>query len=411
MSSTNFSIWIARRLRLRGHGGSAAGVVIAVAGVALAVMIMELTLAIVTGFKDGIRERLSGFDAQVTVMAPQNGLVRYSAALQSVLNNTLPGADVRLAMRKPALLKTDTDFEGIIFIAQSPTADFSFEKGNIVAGRWPDYSVDSTRNHIVISAATADALGIAPGDRITSAFFVDGNVKMRRHTIAGIYRSNFGEYDRTVAYASLGAMQSVAGADSLCGDRIDIRGLATDRIEEAAALLQDALVGAAASGKLDSFYPVDNIKHSGAVYFNWLSLLDTNVLVIFILMLCVAGLTLVSSLFILILERVRMIGILRAMGATRNIIRSIFIDTAMRLVGKGMIIGNVLGIGIMLIQKYTHIIPLDPEMYYLASVPVEIRPLDIILLNIGVALAAWLILVLPARVASSFEPAKTIKYD
>lgn len=407
----NTSLWISRRLSLRGKGSSTAGVVIAVSGVALALIIMEFTLAIVVGFKDGIRNRLMGFDAQVTVCPADGRYLQATPELIESVRKRVPDADLRLALRQPALLKTDNDFEGLVFLAQSPDADYSFEKGNIVEGEWPDYASDSCDNKIVISVPTAKALGIGIGDKVYSTFFVDGNVKMRRHSIAALFQSNFGEYDRTVAYASLNGLQKVAGIDSISGNRLDIRGIDIDNISMTAERLQAGLVSDAAAGTLDSYYPVDSVLRTGALYFNWLSLLDTNVTVIFILILCVAGLTLVSSLFILILEHVTMIGVLRAMGASKMFVRNIFVGMAMRLVGLGMIIGNVLGIGLLLIQTHTHIVPLDPEMYYLNSVPVEIQPPAFVALNIGVAAVAWLILVLPARLAASIDPAKAVKYE
>ena len=314
-------------------------------------------------------------------------------------------------MRKSALLKTEDNFEGIVFLGQSPEGDMSFERGNIVAGEWPDYQADSCDNKIVISTATAEALKLGLGDKVFSTFFVDGNVKMRRHTIAALYQSNFGEYDKNIAYASLRGLQNVSGTDRISGNRLDIRGLSLEDIAPAAERLQAGLISDAASGKLDEYYPVDTVLRTGALYFNWLSLLDTNVTVIFILMLCVAGLTLVSSLFILILERIRMIGVIRALGGSKPFVRQIFIDMAMRLVGRGMLIGNIAGIGLLLIQKYTHTVPLDPEMYYLNSVPVEINPWAFIALNAGVAFVAWLILILPARLASGIDPAKAVKFE
>ncbi len=407
----NISFWISQRLRLGGKGSSKAGVAIVVAGVALALIIMEFTLAVVVGFKNGIRDRLMGFDAQITVCPADGKTIEASPGLISAINECLPQADIRLSMRQPALIKTDNDFEGLVFIAQSPDADFSFEKSNIVEGEWPDYASDSCANKIVISVPTANALSLGVGDKVYSTFFIDGNVKMRRYTIAALFRSNFGEYDKTVAYASMQSLRSVAGIGSDAGNRIDIRGLNPDEIAAAAEHLQASLVNDAATGRLDQYYPVDSVLRTGALYFNWLSLLDTNVTVIFILMLCVSGLTLISSLFILILDRLAMIGILRAMGASKPFVRSIFIDMAMRIVGLGMIIGNAVGITLLLVQKYTHAVPLDPEMYYLDSVPVEIQPWALVALNIGVALAAWLILILPARLASSVDPAKVVKYE
>jgi len=411
------SLWISRRLQLGGRGSSSgAGVAIATGGVAIALIIMEFTLAVVVGFKDGIRERLMGFDAQITVgpaikEVQDDNVLSFTPELEKLVRRTLPNAEPRLSLRQPALLKTDDNFEGLILIGQSPTGDLSFERANIVEGVWPDYTADSTRNDIVISRPVAMALGLGVGDRINTTFFADDAVKLRRYTVAGIYKSNFGEYDNTVAYASLGSLQGVLGIDSISGNRIDIRGIPMEDIAACADVLQQELVDAVVCGELPYYYPVDNITRTGAVYFNWLALLDTNVVVIFILMMCVAALTLVSSLFILILERVRLIGTLRALGASKPFVRRIFVDMAMRIVGRGMLMGNVAGVGLLLVQKYTHVVALNPEMYYLDSVPVDINVWYVTALNIGVALATWLILVLPARLASSVDPVKALKYE
>ncbi len=414
------SLWISRRLRLGGSGsGSPVAVVIAVAGVALALIVMEFTLAVVTGFKEGIRAKLMGFDAQISVLAPvgsrsdaEPSELRATPQLLEIVRQTVPGdTDLRLSLRRPGMLKTDDNFQGAVYLGQSPDADFVFEKGNIVEGEWPDYSADSCDNKIVLSRTMARSLGLGTGDRVYSTFIVDGNVKLRRHTVSGIYESNFGDYDNTVIYASLRGLQKVAGLDSLSGDRLDIRGIAIDDIEPLSRDLKNALVSAAATDRLDAYYPVDNVFRSGAMYFNWLSLLDTNVTVIFILMLAVAGFTLVSSLFILILERVRTIGILRAIGASRRLVRGIFVDLGFRLVGRGLIIGNIIGIGLLLIQEYFHVIPLDPDMYYLSSVPVRIVAWQFVVLNIGIVFASWLILMIPARAAADTDPSKAIETE
>lgn len=415
----NLSHYISRRLRLRGSGtGSGVGVLIAVAGVAIAVIVMEFTLAVVVGFKDGIRDKLTGFDAQITIGAPFDASIgeqeRYYSSdsnVEGIVRRHFPDADLRLSLRQPGLLKTDDNFQGVVFLGQSPDADFAFERSNIVEGEWPDYTADSTDNMIVVSRPVARMLNLSVGDKVFSTFIINDNVKLRRHTIAALYESNFGEYDNTIVYASLRGLQRIAGLDSATANRLDIRRTGAADISAEAAALQTELIHSVAVGELPHHYPVDNIEHTGAMYFTWLALLDTNVVVIFILMLAVAGLTLVSSLFILILERVPMIGVLRALGAPKSTVRGIFVDLAMRLVGIGMLIGNVVGIGLLLIQKYTAVIPLDPAMYYLSSVPVEIRPLAFVALNIGVAAAAWLILVLPARLASGIDPAKVMDYD
>lgn len=408
----NVSLWIANRLRLRGRGGSGAGPVIAVAGVALAVMILEFTLAVSAGFKDGIRERLSGFDAQLTVLSVDNKPVEFTPALERVVSETFPGADVRESIRRPALLKTADAFEGIVFIAQSTEgSDFDFERGNIVEGSWPDYSDSLSVNDIVISAHTASALGLKPGDKVDGTFFVNDAVKLRRYKVAGVYRSNFGEYDRTVAYASLPSIRGVEGLADGESARIDIRGLDMERLDEEARQLQQAIVDASVAGRLDRFYTVDSIRRSGAVYFNWLDLLDTNVTVILLLMAIVAAFTLISSLFIIILERVRMIGILKALGASNAFIRRIFILTAERIVLRGMAGGNLIGLFVIYLQERLHFVPLDPDTYYLSYVPVSIGLSDIIWLNIGVIVVSLLVLIIPSQLVASVSPARTMRYE
>ena len=277
-----------------GTDGTAVGTVIAVTGVALALTVMELTLGIVVGFKDEIKRKLMGFDAQISIEAAydpytrtQAATIAPSSALMDIVGDEAPGAESRLVLRLPGILKTNSDFEGIVFVGQSPESDFSFERGNIVEGSWPDYASDSCRNDIVISRATASALGLAVGDKVYSTYIIDEAVKMRRNTVAAIFEADFGEYDRTVAYASLAALQSIAGLDPDEGNRLELRGMPEEMISPAASKIESAMLAAMGNGTLDAYYPVQTVEQSGAIYFNWLSLLDTNVAVIFCLMLCV----------------------------------------------------------------------------------------------------------------------------
>jgi lipoprotein-releasing system permease protein len=418
----NYTFWISQRLRLSGAKGSSSrvGVVIAVTGVALALIIMEFTLAIVLGFKHQIQRKLIGFDSQVTVMAPYDYITATSKpyfeltdTLSDLLKHEMPWAKSSLTLRQPGMIKTDDNFAGVFFIGRDANHDCSFEKGNIVDGEWPDFSAEESQNKVVISSTTAKALNLNVGDRIFGCYFVNDAVKSRRYEISGIYESNFGEYDATVVYASLETLQGVADLESNQGTALEIKSVSTeaDVITAEADRLQDVLVNAYQKGTISEVYPVTNIVKTGAVYFNWLQLLDTNVVVIFILMLCVAGFTLISSLFIIILERIRTIGILRSLGASKRSIRHVFIHIALRLVGMGLVIGNVVGIGLLYIQESTGILPLDPQMYYLNSVPVEINPLSFILLNVGIVIVSWLILILPSHVASSVDPSKSMRYE
>jgi lipoprotein-releasing system permease protein len=417
-----YTFWISRRLRLGGAqgGSSKVGVVIAVTGVALALIIMEFTIAIVLGFKHEIQRKLVGFDAQVSVMPPYDysinrceGYVTFDDSLEEIIKAQIPRAQIALTLRQPGMLKTDDNFAGVFFIGRSTDKDFSFEKANIIDGQWPDYSDDESENKIVISGSMAKSLQLAVGDKVYACFFINEAIKSRRYVVEGIYESNFGEFDNTVVYSSLQAMQSVADVESNQGTSVEMWNVSDvpDEISAAADSLQDALLLAFQQNKIADVHPVTGITTTGATYFNWLSLLDTNVIVIFVLMICVAGFTLISSLFIIILERIRTIGILRSLGASKKAVRQIFINMALRLVGMGMIIGNAVGIILLLIQQETGIIALSPEMYYLKSVPVLISPLYFVLLNVGVAFVAWLILIVPSHFASSVDPSNAMRYE
>ena len=418
----NVSAWIASRLRI-GAGSSRSartGAVIAVAGVAIAIAVMEFTMAVVRGFRNEIREKVLGFDAEVSVTPaydPETAItdeyLRYDGRLRTIIDSVCPDVNAVLAAHRPGIIKTDSDFSAVYFAAFDPGAhDYGFEKSCVVAGEWPDFTVDSTANHIVLSTITARSLCLDVGDRPMLYFVNDGGViRARRATIAALFDSRMDERDRNTAYASLRMLQAVGGKDEGWGTAVELRGIGVDSAAAVAERLQNALVAEWQTDGIDKLYPVDNVTRSGAIYLNWLDLLDTNVVVIFVLMLLVAASTLVAGLFIIVLEHITTIGTLRSLGASRRLVRGVFVAAAMRLVGRGMIAGNILGIGLLLLQKSTHFIPLDPEMYYLDHVPVAIDWWLIIALNAGVAVAAWLILVLPSRIAANVDPARTMRYE
>jgi len=416
------SAWIASRLRI-GAGSSRSartGSVIAVAGVAIAIAVMEITMAVVSGFRNEIREKVLGFDAEVCVTpaydpdkAESEEYLCADSSLYRVIAEANPDRNMTLAMRRPAVVKTDSDFAAVYFTAYDPSAhDYSFEKSCVAAGVWPDYSVDSTALHIVLSTTTARELRLGVGNRPMLYFVNDGGqIRARRATVAALFDSRLDERDRNTAYASMTMLQNVSGVGKGWGTHIEIRGAGADSAAVEADRLQNALVEKWQTGLMDKLYPVDNVRRSGAVYLNWLDLLDTNVVVIFILMLLVASATLVAGLFIIVLEHIPTIGVLRSLGSSKGMIRSVFIATAMRLVGRGLIVGNIVGIVLLMAQQQTHFMPLDSEMYYLDHVPVAMDWWLIVLLNIGVALLSWLILVIPSRIASKVDPARTMRYE
>lgn len=413
------NFWFSRRLSL-GKGTPAStstGAVIAMAGVALALMVMELSLAIVAGFKHEIERKVTGFDAPVSILPAYDYYTGTSAPSlsfnDSLRSSIMPVMGPRMRPVEEysihAILKTDDNFLAVNCIGYGEGHDYSFQRDILTSGHlpeWPSAGADS----IVVSESIARKLNLGLDDRIYLYFFADNAPKMRRAFVSGTYRSDFGDYDDVIVYSPITMLRGVA-RDSAGATAVNIEGVARESISGFTDSLQQRLLEAYSSREVGGAHPVTNVLSKGAVFFNWLDLLDTNVVVIFVLMTFVAAFTLVSSLFIIILDRVPLIGILRAMGATRRRISNIFILLALRLVGAGMAIGNLLAIGTIAIQHYTHFIPLDPRMYYLDHVPVLFDFPTLLWLNVGVAVGAWLILILPARIASSVDPAVAMRYE
>mgnify|MGYP000774770578 CR=1 FL=1 len=419
----SIEFFIARRMQLTTASGrsSSTGVVIAVAGIALALVVMLVSVSVVLGFKHQIREKVMGFDAQLTVVAQKaygsdsidGTVVKMTPHLRSLIQSVLPeGAKMSLVSRRPGILKTDSAFAGIVVKGLEPGNDSPFIRSNVVAGVMPDYAADSTLYHVVISSTVASRLGLESGDRVNAYFFSGAVPRARRLTVAGLYDTHFGEYDALYAFGSLEMLQRLNSEGADCGSAIEISGLPDDAtIDRVGRELADALLQGLYSGCIDTLYAVENVHDTAALYFNWLALLDTNVVVILILMALVSGFTLVSSLFIIILERVGMIGTLKALGAGNRMIERTFIIVAERLVGRGLIIGNIVGLGIVLIQRAWHLLPLDPEAYYLDYVPVEINWWWVVGLNVAVVVIAALVLILPSRIIATLSPASSMRYE
>lgn len=422
-SIMNISLYIASRLQLKPTDGSRSpGVVIAVTGMAVAVAVMMMTLAVVTGFKDSITEKVLGFDSELTVTAvpttneygytdPASTLFRADSTLLETVAGTL-GGDVKLrrVLTATSILKTDSAFLGLTLLGWQPGDGHEFLSRHIVEGVMPDYSADSTRNQAVISRTAARELSLAVGDKVYAYFFTDGNLRARRVEVAGIFDTMFGERDRLLAVCSKSLLERVYDVDSLTVSQLMIDSVGLARVPDASEELQAQLVKRYYLSELPALQ-LSTVFTSGAVYFSWLELLDTNVWVIIILMTLVASSTLVSSLFILILERVRTIGLLKSLGATNRQVRRVFLFLAMKIVMWGMVIGNVVAVGVILLQSQFHILPLDPESYYLNYVPMEFNPWHLVAVDAATILISWLVMVFPSMIIATISPSRTMRYE
>ena len=417
--------YVGHRLSLRRESGqSSAGVVIAVSGIAIAFIVMLLAISIVRGFRNEIINKLIGFNSEISLTAAFNDRVTnevHPVRLTDTLRNTIaqvagPEASISLSVSQPAVLKTDGAFQGVVLRGMPSDADWQFVEANLTDGAVPDFSAGKPDEQVVISSTTAEALGVKCGDKLPTHFFDGNSLRSRNLLITGVYNSHFNDFDKLLAFTPASMLQKIMGLDSISGSSISVNGLPYKTLPSVAGNLYDTLLNQAVdksygSGSAPELLRVETVNESCAMYVNWLDLLDTNVTVIITLMAFVAGFTLISSLFIIILERVNMIGLFKALGATNRQVRAIFIYMAQRLVVRGLIIGNVIGIGIILVQQRWHLLPLNPDAYYLSYVPADLSVWAVIILNISVIVAAALILIVPSHLISTISPTKSMKFE
>ncbi len=413
----SLAIFIANRLSLRSPAGKMqSGIVIAITGIALSVVVMLISIAVMMGFKEEIRQKIMGFDAQlsISVYSPDDSKVPLVDIndVRPVLEMLPEKATTVLAIRQPVILKTPADFTGAIVKGIGRDYDWEFIRQNLIEGEIPDFKADSTLYHVIISRNLARDLSVKLGEKIDAFFLGGDSYRTRRLKVAAIYDTHFSEYDDNYIFSTLPMLSALAGVGENLGTQIEIHGLGSDKeIAECAEQLSAGLLEKLYTGRTPTFYTVTDVHTSAALYFNWLALLDTNVIVILTLMSLLTCLTLVSSLYILILRRVNMIGILKALGAPDSLIRRSFVYLTMRILVAGLVIGNLIGVCVILVQNATGVIPLNPEAYYLDHVPMLLSVPALIILNLSVIVVAALVLILPSAIITTIPPSKVIKYD
>ncbi len=408
----NYPLFLARRLSLHSSGrGSAPAVKVASAAVALSIIVMLCSISIVTGFKNEIVKKVIGFNADIQVMIEDlgegnNNILYLSPTLKALLEDNPDISEYALQISVPAVFKTQEDFKGIYLRGISDSTTSAFIRENLEEGKVPA----NDAREVALSRLAANKLGLKTGDRIDTYFFSD-DIRVRPLKVSGIFNTHFDSYDDVTAYTDLGLLQGLSKLDPTEGSSLKITVSDFNRLDEIAADLQASLDHATASGLLARKYHVMSAHRAGASYFQWLNLLDTNVVVILILMVVVGCVTLIGGMLMIILDKKSFIGLLKALGAKTGSVRSIFIYLALRVALIGMIIGNVLALGILWAQDRWHFLRLDPESYYIDFVPISFDWTDFILLNAGVLVISYLTLILPSRFVAGISPAETMRYE
>lgn len=412
----SYPLYLAKRLSLSSGGRrSSPAIRVAVAAVALSVAVMLAAIAIVLGFKREIRDKVVGFNSHITLYAipsdPEDtNLITLTPTLRSILDSKEYITGYSLEASIPAILKTPDNFKGVYLKSMRSEALRKFLSSNVEEGKLPDYTKPGSEMKTVISRRAADQLHLKAGDKIDT-YFMSGSIRVRRLEIAAIYNSHFDNYDDIYIYGDLPLIQNLGEVSPTQGTSLSITTDDFNNIEENTADLSQTLAEALASGLVYKYYRVDNSLNQGAGYFRWLSLLDTNVIVVLVLMTIVACATLISGMLIIILDKKSFIGLIRSMGATIRSVRQVFIYIAVRVAVTGLVIGNVLMLSLLWIQDRWHLLPLDPEAYYIDFVPVEINWQAIAILNIATIIIIYLCLILPSLFAAKISPAETMRYE
>ena len=382
---------------------------LAVTSVALAITVMLIAWAVVVGFKNQIRDKVIGFVAPIHVQSlDKNESVeetpfQLDSLLISRLNVIEGISHYQMVANKAGMIKTDDEIQGVVLKGVDESYDWSYFHNCLVEGQTPEYKADERSTEVLLSKVIADKMLLHVGDDVR-VWFIDKDMQARgrKFTVSGIFETGLYEFDERFVFADLNQIRKLNGWADNEGGRLEIAlndGADADQVNEK---LYYAL-----PFELASY----TARQSNPQVFDWLDLLDTNVWLIMALMLLVAGITVISMLLIVIIERTSTIGLLKAMGASNKFVREVFLRRSLRILLIGMIIGNVIGLGFCFLQQYRGFIKLDPATYYLSAVPIELHFSTVALINIGTFLLWVLMLLIPTSVINRISPVKSIRFE
>ena len=416
----NHEVYIARRMKLNDERQKGSpSLTVALVGIILAVVVMILSIAIVMGFKGEISGKIMHLDAHLRVTNAALGIDENYATLNgrevreaiTENNDFLPKVEsISLIADKSAILKTDQDFMGIIMRGVDNGYDWRYLQSRMVEGTAPVPGDTAQANRIVISKVIADRLELHAGDRVMT-YFIDEKIKVRNLTVAGVFETDLDAFDNAYILGDIGIVQGVNGWHSDIGTQVAVNMKDTRGLDGDAYQLYSLLAGNTVKHESKNLFFVTTTHQNNLPFFAWLQMLDMNVVIILTLMMIVAAFTLISAMLMIVLERIRVIGNFKAMGATNGSIRRIFIYLTGKLILKALIIGNIIGIGLCLLQKYCHIVRLDPSSYYMPYVPISLSVPALLALNLGIIIVSYLTLLGASHIISTIKPTSTMRFE
>lgn len=382
---------------------------IAVLSVSVGLAVMIVSLAIVMGFKNQIREKVLGFVAPIHIQVLNNK--ETVEEVPFVLDSTIVQLFEKIPeisfyqsiANKTGIIKTDDQIQGIVLKGVDNEYNWSYFEDKLIKGKIPKYNDRLRSEEIVISKKVADKLLIDTSDFVRM-WFIDNDqqVRGRRFVVSAIYETGLAEFDEHFVFGDLNQIRKLNGWTDEQVGAVEVWIKSQDDIAEVNNHIYFSLPVNLTSYSAMETYP--NI-------FDWLDLQDMNVVIIIILMVLVSGITIISMLLIIILERTSTIGLLKSLGADNQLIRKIFLYRSLKILFIGLLIGNLVGIGFCIFQNYTELISLPADSYYLSSVPIDITPLAVIIVNVS-ALALWFVMLfIPTTVINKITPSKSMKFD
>ena len=399
--------------RLTGSGRtefSRPAIRIAVVSVALSVAVMLIAVAVVKGFQNEIRDKVIGFHGDIQISRYDNNVSYELQAIDGttgflpVLKKIPDIKSIQSFSTKAGIIKTDDQIEGVVLKGVGADYNWTFFRSKLVEGKIPGYQDSVTSDQVMVSRETARRLRLHTGEAVRM-YFVNGEEKVprgRKFYISGIYETGFGELDKLYVICDINQIRKlnawkpgqVGGYEILLNTYSDIHKVLPEVYSTIGYNLN-----------------AQSVKELYPQIFEWLGLLDANVIIILVLMVLVAAVSMISALLILVLERTPMIGILKALGSGNRQIRRFFLILAGYILVQGLLWGNLIGIGFMLLQQVTGLIKLPQESYYVSIVPIYFNAWYIAAINIGTLLVCLMILLLPTYVVSKISPVKAIRFD
>ena len=410
----NFEYFIAKRIvsaKEYKNSISSPIIKIAILSIVIGFVTMLISIASGVGLQNKIYQKVSAFNGDIII---SNFDTNFSDDSQNPIStiqgfyptfNSIKGIQhIQATASKGGVIRTANKFEGVVVKGVGKDYDWNYFNEFLIDGSLPDYSQLLT-NKILISEYTSNRLNLKVGDKLNTFFFNSDNSKLprsRSFEVSGIYNSGFNEFDEKFVIADIRHIQRL---NKWSENEI---GSYEVFVEEFSQIDQ---IGNEVYNEVGSFLDSQTIKERYFSIFKWLELFDFNIILIIFIMIVVAGINMITALLVLILERTQMIGIIKALGSSNKSIRKIFIYNAMYLVGIGLFWGNLIGIGLLLIQKYFKLIKLDPAIYYVSEAPVYLAIDYILLLNIGTLIVCFSMLLIPSYIISKITPVRAIRFE